>query len=55
MARAGEVFAGATITVADERKDYGEPQFITPRGSANRIISMRKANVREQAAYGPRL
>jgi uncharacterized DUF497 family protein len=24
MARAGEVFAGTTITVADDRRDYGE-------------------------------
>ena len=27
----------------------------TPRGAARRIISMRKANDREQAAYSPRL
>ncbi|WP_425388002.1 hypothetical protein [Azospirillum halopraeferens] len=27
----------------------------TPRGDARRIISMRKANDREQALYGPRL
>ena len=24
MARAGEVFAGATLTVEDDRRDYGE-------------------------------
>ena len=29
MARAGEVFAGAMLTVADDRKDYGEDRFIT--------------------------
>ena len=68
MARAGEVFAGATLTVEDDRRDYGEDRFITigfldgamvvlvwtPRGGAYRIISMRKANERERALYGPR-
>ena len=69
MARAAEIFDGATLTVADDRKDYGEPRFITigrldgrmvvtvwtPRGAARRIISLRKANDREQALYGSRL
>ena len=68
MARAGEVFAGATLTVEDDRRDYGEDRFITigfldgamvvlvwtPRGGAHRVISMRKANERERALYGPR-
>ena len=68
MARAGEVFAGATLTVEDDRRDYGEDRFITigflddrmvilvrtPRIGARRIISMRKANEREQALYTPR-
>jgi uncharacterized DUF497 family protein len=27
----------------------------TPRGADRRVISLRKANDREQAAYGPRL
>lgn len=68
MARAGEVFAGATLTVEDDRRDYGEDRFITigfldgtmvvlvwtPRAGAHRIISMRKANERERALYGPR-
>ena len=68
MARAGEAFAGATLTVEDERRDYGEDRFIsigyldgamvvlvwTPRDGAHRIISMRKANERERAQYGPR-
>ena len=68
MARAGEVFAGATLSVADDRKDYGEDRFITigfldgsmvilvwtPRDGAHRIISMRKANERERALYAPR-
>ncbi len=68
MARAPDVFAGATLTVEDNRKDYGEPRYITigflanrmvilawtQRGKVRRIISMRKANEREQAVYGPR-
>ena len=29
MARAAEIFAGATLTIADDRKDYGEPRFMT--------------------------
>jgi uncharacterized DUF497 family protein len=69
MARAGEIFDGDVLTVADERVDYGEPRFIsigwldgrmvvlvwTPRDGDRRVISMRKANEREQSAYGPRL
>ena len=68
MARADEVFAGATLTVEDDREDYGEDRFITigfldkrmvvlvwtPRKGVYRIISMRKANEREQVIYGPR-
>ena len=68
MARAGEIFAGATLTVEDDRQDYGEDRFITigflddrmvilvwtPRDGARRIISMRKANEHEQALYTPR-
>lgn len=55
MARAGEVFDGATLTVEDDRRDYGEDRFITvgflddsmvvlvwtPRDGAQRVISMR--------------
>ena len=69
MARADEVFAGNTITVEDDRMEYGEKRFITvglleermivlvwtPRGEARRIISMRKANAREQKTYQARL
>jgi hypothetical protein len=69
MAQAGEVFAGNTITVEDDRMEYGEKRFITvgllksrmvilvwtPRGEARRIISMRKANAREQKIYKARL
>lgn len=69
MADAGDVFDGATLTVEDDRQDYGETRLITighlagrmvvlvwtPRGAARRIISMRKANAKEQALYGARL
>lgn len=68
MARAGEVLSGATLTVEDDRRDYGEERFITigfldetmvvlvwtPRDGTHRIISMRKANERERAFYEPR-
>lgn len=69
MARAAEVFEGDVLTVQDTRADYGERRYITvgrldqrmvvliwtPRGSDRRIISLRKANDREQALYRPRL
>ena len=68
MARADEVFAGATLTAEDDRMDYGEDRFITigfldgrmvvlvwtPRNGTPRVISMRKANEREQALYASR-
>ena len=68
MARADEVFEGATLTVEDNRQHYGEDRFITigfldgrmvvlvwtHRNGTRRIISMRKANEREQALYTPR-
>ena len=68
MARGGEVLSGATLTVEDDRQDYGEERFITigfldeamvvlvwtPRDGTHRIISMRKANERERALYEPR-
>jgi hypothetical protein len=68
MARADEIFSGETLTVTDDRRDYGEPRNITIgfldarmvvvvwtlRAGAFRIVSMRKANDREQAHYGPR-
>lgn len=61
FARAREVFAGVTVTMHDNRLDYGEDRHVTvglldgrvvvvvwtPRGRARRIISMRKANERE--------
>jgi len=66
---APEVFAGKTLTVEDDRKDYGESRFITigrfigrmvvlvwtPREGERRMISMRKANDREEALYKDRL
>ena len=68
MARAADMFSGATLTIDDDRQDYGEARFITigflddamvvlvwtPRGNALRVISMRKANERERRLYGPR-
>jgi uncharacterized DUF497 family protein len=69
FAEADEVFEGPHLTVEDNRIDYGEPRYFTvgllrgrmvvvvwtPRGDNQRIISMRKANEREQNAYGSRL
>jgi uncharacterized DUF497 family protein len=65
FAEAAAVFAGRQITFEDVRRAYGEPRFVTigeldarmvvitwtPRGDVRRIISMRKANEREQALY----
>ncbi|WP_246792137.1 BrnT family toxin [Burkholderia perseverans] len=63
--RAAEVFAEHHFTLVDAREDYVESRYITvgmldgrmivmvwtPRGEVRRIISMRKANDREQARY----
>ena len=68
MARAEEVFSDATLTVEDDRQDYGEVRYVTigfldesmvvlvwtRRDDAHRIISMRRANERERRLYGPR-
>ena len=68
MSRAGEIFNGPTLSAEDDRQDYGETRFITigflddrmvvavwtQRGRVRRIISLRKANDREQALYSPR-
>lgn len=65
FAHAGELFGGLTLTVEDDRFDYGETRFQTigrigrktvlvvwtPRGEARRIISMRECNVRERERY----
>jgi len=66
---AGRVFAGLTLTVPDEREDYGEDRYQTigllddevvmvvwtPRGEDRRVISMRKCNAREKALFQARL
>lgn len=63
------VFAGPVFEFVDDRFDYGEERVVTigllsnrmvvvvwtMRGSARHIISMRKANGREQARYRQRL
>ena len=63
--RCSEVFNGLHISVDDHRQDYGELRHITigylekrmviivwtKRPQSRRIISMRKANDREQKAY----
>jgi len=65
FADAEQVFAGHTVTLPDHRCDYGEERFITlgelngrvivvvhtQQGGTTRIISMRKANKREQGYY----
>lgn len=67
--RCDEFFNGPILESADTRIDYGEPRFIsfglldsrmvvvvwTPRGDKRRIISMRKANEREQQRFRERL
>jgi uncharacterized DUF497 family protein len=59
------IFANRHLTKEDDRQAYGESRYITvgllnerlvvliwtPRGAARRIISMRKANEREQKLY----
>ena len=67
--RCSEIFAGDCLTREDDRQDYGEQRYITvgwlddrmtivvwtPRNGNERIISMRKANDREQKFYGRRM
>jgi hypothetical protein len=69
FARAGDVFAGLTATVADERFDYGEVRFIsagrldgrlvvvvwTPREDARHIISMRHCHGKEEKIWESRM
>jgi uncharacterized DUF497 family protein len=65
---AESVFAGLTYTILDRRFPYSEDRYITvgllsgrvvvvwtPTEDGRRIISMRKANDREQARYSHRL
>ena len=63
------VFAGPTIELPDRRRDYGEVRIIyigrlrgrvvivvyTDRNGIRHIISMRKANDREQHRFFPNL
>ena len=60
-----EVFAGLTLTLLDERQDYGEIRYQTygllderlvmmvwtQRGETRHIISMRKCNAREKTLF----
>lgn len=69
MRRAREVFAGLHLTRIDDRRDYGEPRFVTvgrldsrlvvlawtPRGGSRRIISMRHCHEREAKRIRPHL
>ena len=64
-----EILSGRYFTLRDERAPYGEDRFITvglldgrmvvtvwtERDGAIRVISMRKANEREQKRFGYRL
>lgn len=66
---AAEVFDNFTLDILDERFDYGEERILTigrlrgrmvvvvwtRRDEARNVISMRKANAREQARFGKRL
>jgi len=59
------VFAGRRMNLPDDRRDYGEPRFLTagwlrgrfvvliwtPRGEDRRIISMRYGHDDEEAYY----
>lgn len=65
FASAGELFRDLHFTAEDLRKDYSERRYVsagniagrlcivvwTPRGDKRHIISMRKANDREQKKY----
>lgn len=66
FADAGEVFSATTYRWVDDRFDYGEIRTVsigrlrgrtvvivwTQRGTTRHVISMRKANDREEARYG---
>ena len=66
---AATVFSGPHLTFDDIRFEYGEERYVTigrlndrlvviawtPRDGTRRIISMRKANGREQKKYGPQV
>lgn len=62
---AAEVFGQPNYTMTDDRQDYGETRYLTighlrgrmvvmvwtPRGGDRHVISMRKANDREQTRF----
>ena len=66
---ARSLFEGSTFSFEDNRFDYGELRIVTvgllagrmaivvwtPRGDDRHVISMRKANDREQTLYRSRL
>jgi hypothetical protein len=63
------VFAGTSLTIEDDREDYGETRYQTmgllnerlvmlvwtPRGRGRHIISMRRTNDREKRKYEAQL
>lgn len=65
FAAAAEAFGRKEYIIEDDRRDYGERRFIpvghiagrlcvvvwTPRDGGRHVISMRKANEREQKRY----
>lgn len=69
FADAGLVFAGVTLEFDDTRRDYGERRVVcdgrlegrmvvivyVPRALARHVVSMRKANEREEARIAPLL
>ena len=69
FADAERVFAGPLVENPDDRFDYGEERLVTvgllaermvvvvwtPRGEDRHVISMRKANEREQKRYREQL
>lgn len=69
LLNAGEVFAGRTLTLEDDRKDYGEVRYQTygrlktrlvmvvwtPRGKTRHVISMRHCHDKEERKVAPYL
>lgn len=69
FAAAAEIFAGDYTSAPDDRRDYGEPRFIsagylrgrmvvmvwTPRGEARHIISMRYCHAKEEKLWRARI
>jgi hypothetical protein len=65
FADAEEIFVGRAVSLRDERRDYGEPRWITagwlrgrfvmiawtPRNDGRRIISMRHGHADEEKYY----